>query len=58
MTNGRCVAERKAKEASRAELQDLMLGRQLTEEYRRDKMVRSRGAVRLGVRNLQCGAKC
>ncbi len=52
MTNGRCVAERDARKADPAELQALMFGQQLTEEYRRDGAARCPGEVRLSVRNL------
>jgi len=58
MTNGRCVAERNGREASRDELHALMFGQQLAEEYRRDRAARHPGAVRLSVRNLCCGASC
>jgi len=53
MTNGRCVAERDAKHANVAELQRLMLGQQLTDEYRREGESHVRvGQVRLSLRNL------
>ncbi len=53
MTNGHCVAERDAKTADVAELQRLMLGQQLTDEYRRDSESRPRSEeVRLRLRNL------
>lgn len=58
MTNGRCVAERNGRDASRDELHALMFGQQLAEEYRRDRAARHPGGVRLSVRNLHCGAKC
>ena len=56
MTNGRCVAERDPRRCDVAELQQLMLGRELSSEYGK-KTERSSGdseKVRLSVRGLSC----
>jgi len=59
MTNGRCVAERAAKDADPAELQHLMLGQQLTQQYQRETLASPpSGVARLSVRGLHCGDRC
>lgn len=59
MANGRCVAERLAKDADPAELQRLMLGQQLTQQYQREATGPApSGVARLSVRGLQCGDRC
>jgi ribose transport system ATP-binding protein len=54
MTNGRCVAERDPRHCDVAELQQLMLGRELSSAYDRGSVRRPTmsDAVRLSVRNL------
>src|SRR5262249_10563462 len=53
MTNGRCVAERDPRRCAVAELQQLMLGRELSTAYDRGSARRpAAAAVRLGVRDL------
>ena len=54
MTDGRCVAERDPKGCSVIELQELMLGRQLSEEYYRngDAEAAASETVRLSVQEL------
>jgi len=56
MTNGRCVAERDPKACDTNELQQLMLGRELSQEYgkRADRSLAPDAPVRLSVRNLSC----
>jgi ribose transport system ATP-binding protein len=59
MTNGRCVAERNPRDCDLVELQQLMLGRELIDEYSK-KTVRptvEQGAVRLSVRKLRRAGK-
>jgi ribose transport system ATP-binding protein len=56
MTNGRCVAERRPENCDIVELQQLMLGRELSTEYgkRGQGQLAAGGPMRLSVQKLRC----